>query len=363
MSNNNKTDEMLAINILKYILCTFIIMQHTIPMTCYSKNYFTYGILHMPLRLSVPLFFLISSYFFFINVNKDYGNANKVFRVRIAHLIMLYAIWSAIHFIVNMYDWFSEEPFNIGMMKWHLIYVVAWGKFGILWFLYSLIVGITLTYIMSKCLPKSCLVVIAFIITIFIVVGDAWYGLIIKNDVLCSFYDSFYTKFVSMRSGCTYGLLFGIIGYLLAEKELLSPECKEKSKISMILCICSFLMYSFEGFITFRLGYPKEYGLWFFSVPTTILIFCLVKKIKISNAYLTDISIFFRKSKLTSLIYFIHTLFIFVWDRAFANIGSDNELYRGILGCVFVYVFSNYISILIYSLSNTRFFRFLKYLS
>ena len=330
-------------------------MQHTIPMPCYSQNYFTYGILHMPQRLSVPIFFLMSSYFFFFNIKKDPLDANKKFFMSIVRLLKLYVIWSIIHFIVNSYDWFSVTPFNVGGMKWYITYVVLWAKFGILWFMYSLIIGLILTYAISKLLPKQLLIVIAIFLSIFMGMGDAWYGFIIQNNILADIYNNFYTKLISMRSGLTYGLLFGIIGYLLAEKDLMSSQIHKITIQQVLLCICSFLMYTAEGFIAFRLGYPQEYGIYFFSAPTAILIFNIVKNL---NLPLIKSAKYFRKS--SALIYFIHMLFIFFWDRAFTVIGADNPLYRGILECIFVFVFSSYVSTLIYYLSNFRCFKFLK---
>lgn len=351
MEKNNKN----GIDILKYVLSIFIILEHTIPMICFSRNYFTYGLLHMPQRLSVPLFFLMSSYFFFYDILKEPVEKRKdKFKKRILRWIKLYLIWSIIHFVVSSYDWFQKDTFDYESMIWYIKRYIILAKSGILWFLYSMIIGIIVTYFIGKILSKRMLFSVAALIIIFICVGDIYYGFMGDNSLLKIFYDQYYSVFITMRGGLTYGLAFGILGYLLAENQLLKNGdfvCTNKEKICGIIC---FLLYTIEGFLTFRLGTPKEYGLYLFAVPTIYFIFKWVSSIKINLSN----PIYFRKT--SSLIYFSHILIIFVWDRAFRTIGTPDSLYRGILGAMFTIIATSYIATIIYLLSQKRSFKFLQ---
>lgn len=58
-----------CIDVIKFILVSMIIVLHTIQMSCYG-NYFSYGFGYLPQKLAVPLFFIISSYYFWKAINQ-----------------------------------------------------------------------------------------------------------------------------------------------------------------------------------------------------------------------------------------------------------------------------------------------------
>ncbi len=93
-----------SFSFLRFPLAVFVIMQH-MKITGFTEIYFfdnlLYGLLKAIARVAVPCFYIISGFFFFLNVEL-FDNAtykNKIFK-RIKSLFIPYILWNLICYIV-----------------------------------------------------------------------------------------------------------------------------------------------------------------------------------------------------------------------------------------------------------------------
>lgn len=249
-----------SIDVVKFILASMIIILHTIQMNCFT-NYFTYGLLHMPQRLAVPLFFIMSSYFFWNSINQA-ENPIKKFLKNIGRWIFCYLFWSFIHLRFYWFDWYYPTG-------------------GVLWFFYALIIGNVIVFLVTRFVKSKLLLAIcAFILGLFMALADAWYGVAIHIPVVKAIITSYYEIFKTLLSGFTYGILFSIVSYLLDDvfrngNRSIKLSVKKNICITVVLLI----LYSIEGWYTYIHTLPKEYGFYLFMVPLCISIFTLLIKL------------------------------------------------------------------------------------
>lgn len=317
-----------SIDVVKFILASMIIILHTIQMNCFT-NYFTYGLLHMPQRLAVPLFFIMSSYFFWNSINQA-ENPIKKFKKNIGRWIFCYLFWSFIHLRFYWFDWYYPTG-------------------GVLWFFYALIIGNVIVFLVTRFVKSKLLLAIcAFILGLFMALADAWYGVAIHIPVVKAIITSYYEIFKTLLSGFTYGILFSIVSYLLDDvfrngNRSIKLSVKKNICITVVLLI----LYSIEGWYTYIHTLPKEYGFYLFMVPLCISIFTLLIKLDIKIPYSSCLG------KLSTLMYYIHIMIAYHWLSFYSGLFADkSELVKDIHELVYVYVFATWIALIIYLISK-----------
>lgn len=128
-----------CIDVIKFILVSMIIVLHTIKMSCYG-NYFLYGFGYLPQKLAVPLFFIISSYYFGKAINQSRSKW-KIFLKYIVSWVVVYFFWSFIHLQFYEFPWYYPTR-------------------GILWFFYALIIGNVIVFLVTRIVKDKTLLII-----------------------------------------------------------------------------------------------------------------------------------------------------------------------------------------------------------
>lgn len=203
--NGNKFD------ILKFVLAILIVCIHSTKAGMILRPVF---------RLAVPLFFMISSYLFFLkqstlNSKQDKYKGLKKYAKRI---LLLYLFW----FLLLL-------PFTIYYREWYinfdhekLITIARSFFFGSTfiasWFLMASLIGVTIVWVLSQLKVKtSWIIAIGLVIYVFCCIVSNYYSLISSCPRFIVAYNGYTSIFSLPFNSFPCSILFVGIGKLLAE--------------------------------------------------------------------------------------------------------------------------------------------------
>ena len=149
----NKENYWSGFDYFKYILSILVIIIHTEPF-----GHWIYPLL----SIAVPMFFVISSYFFFRSCKGDETDKMKLKKFVKRNLI-LYAFWfiALLPITLDMRNYF-EGGLTTGMLKMLKGFLFG-STFKVSWFIMATIVGVTLFYNLRKYLKPHIMVVLCII--------------------------------------------------------------------------------------------------------------------------------------------------------------------------------------------------------
>lgn len=279
-----------ALDLLSFILALLIVVQHCIDLPLLCSNPFTI-LLNGATRLAVSLFFLTSSYFFWLKVKKakyTFASARKV----IVRWGGMYVFWTCIHLSIYKFPW----------------YYPTW---GVLWFIYALIVGNLIGYFIIRYV-KNIKIIFIFIVVVFsfLIIGDEFYKLLNPNSILLHTVDKAYDIFKGISTTFIPAVGFSLLGFMFVERENVEC-CREKTKGMLLLLF--FLLFCGETYMAFVSQSYKAYGYFVLSAPTACVVFSFFKDL----AWKIPYSILLKK--LSSLIYLVHILFWIYWSKMYAG--------------------------------------------
>ena len=223
-------------DILKLLLAFFVVAIHTTPVTDYLRPLY---------RIAVPLFFLMSSYFFFLKLSvisspKEQKKALKHFSVRI---IKLYLFWTI-----------ALLPWIIYQKKWYVLTfetifkivksVFISGTFGGAWYLTATIISIFLIWCLSQKISNKKLLFVGFISYSICCLTSNYISLFTSSPLFVAFYKGYSFLFGTPSNSFLAPLFFVVIGKILAENKLVFTN--------KVLYICFFLSAIFlfaESFV------------------------------------------------------------------------------------------------------------------
>ncbi len=240
IENGNKFD------ILKFVLAILIVGIHS------SKS----GMIFRPvLRLAVPLFFIISSYLFFLKQSKLTTHQDRFHGLKryTKRILRLYTFWFLLllPFVIYYREWYID----FGIDK--LILVVRSFLFGSTfvasWFLMASLIGVAIVWLLASLKVKNCYIIaIGVIIYAFCCLVSNYYNPISGCKAFVDIYNNYTHFFFAPFNSFPCSILFVGIGKLLAERKL-TPS---NGQIWTLLVFSMLLLY-LEFFITQK--YFKAY--------------------------------------------------------------------------------------------------------
>ena len=240
-------------------------------------------------RLAVPLFFLISGFFFF---------SKPVTLPRVLHtvkrLLILYVIYSAFFTLLRL---ILKTPLSLDDL-----YVFLFrGGFYHLWFLVALITGIVLTATLQAFMKKWAILAIAAVLYILGLMLGTYYPVFASFQPIASLYDLLNVNQYGVRNGFFYGFLFVANGLALAKIKRLPSF-----KLSIALMLLATGMLFAETWIAVVLLKSTSRIQWLSCIPVTFfMMLCLLqlKNIRFDTRFIR---------KTATFIYLIHPAFIFI---------------------------------------------------
>lgn len=141
MEKNSRKD---SFDVVKCFAAFFVVQLHTIPATVCP-------LLNVIARLAVPLFFLITGYYYTSIVEKGkYGvQLKKIFLLAIASSLFYWIYYGCMALKNNMfYQWFMDTFNSISILNWVLINDTP--GVGHLWYLYAMLYSFIAIYVIDK---------------------------------------------------------------------------------------------------------------------------------------------------------------------------------------------------------------------
>lgn len=192
--------------VLIILLHTEVLLSVSAPLQMIIRN--------TVLTIAVPFFFTVSGFFFFKKLISS-DNKAKIFKQNEKRVIQLYLIYTAIYFPFVLRSWivngFSAKSILLYIRDFFFV-----GSFSTIWYLLALIAGFAIAYALfiKIGLKKAFYISIAFYA--FGVLTSSYYGIIEKIPVVSNIVDGYYTVFGSVKNGLTFGLVYILLGGLIA---------------------------------------------------------------------------------------------------------------------------------------------------
>lgn len=288
-------DQRIKINSIDYmkLMCAFLVVAiHTHPFQ--DINYLLYyGFSEVLVRIAVPFFFVSSGYF--------YAKSKCNFKKYINRLVITYISWSFIYLLLQIYNSINMNGNMVTTLKSFIVEFFIYGSYYHLWYMIALIICVTITTIFYKIKKLRLLYISSLILYIIGVIGGSYYKLGLQIPILSNLYE--FSLYIQIRRYLLMGLPFFMLGYC-------AQSLKGIFKNINITTVVTIVLFVFEIVIVNMFELKKDIIITFFLYPLVLQIFILCLKYPIKNISFTiDIG------KLSSFIYFVHPLVIFIISR------------------------------------------------
>lgn len=273
----------LSIDILKIILAFFVVFLH---MHVLRDSYpsLSYVLVNGLFRIGVPVFLIISGYYFF------YINDLKKLKKWSVRILLLYIIWSAVYFPL----WKEKE---------HYLLSILFG-YHHLWYLIGTFFSGLLLFSMRKSSAKT----LALAILIFFGCGYT-IQLLGNSHFFEGDWDAVFNLFPTYRNFLFVCFPFLGMGFLIRKLEI-----DVRQKPSLLLVLASVLFVIFEAFLNYKvlkLSQKESVDLLFSLLIACPLLFLYCKNITVK----TDSRIL---ASISTAIYLIHPLLMeFVYKSTY----------------------------------------------
>ncbi len=286
-------------------------------------NYYICGGLF---RLAVPLFFLITAFFYFNNELSVINLKKYCFR-----LIKLYICWFIITFPITFYDRFiiGCESKNIKVFLF-VRSIFFSSTFGGSWFLASCIFCALFFYFVEKIknnLRNIIIIIVSVLSYLWCVVTSAYgewlNGWIVTKNIYLMYELIFCKPYTSILVGVPY---FAIIRYLVY---------KQVKFNSLVLLGVSFILFIMELFFVSKMKLIHTTDCYFMLMPCALLIFLAIIKIRI------HINVSKMLRIMSTLIYFSHFIWLFMLEFAEWAIGTTiTHIAKFVIASIITIMFS-----------------------
>lgn len=239
-----------ALTLAQYIAALLVILLHSGRFLEHAEsNFFIKNII---CRLAVPLFMVITSYFYRLNHQKSATYSRDYFKRQ----LKTYLFWSVVYIPVGClylwqqgYEWFT---YPLALLV-GFFYLGTWYH---LWYIPALLFGIWLTNRVVKRIGYRSSLILG--ICLYVIGSVETYSGYLNHTVIGKIYDVYATMFITTRNGLFFAFIFVLIGFILADfrdHPFISQHAVWK------LCL-SFSFLCLEGWLVFQNpGYDKNFML------------------------------------------------------------------------------------------------------
>ena len=292
MDTNNRhssADRQAIFDIVKFIMALMVVAIHSglFPMALYPW-----------LRLAVPMFFIISSYFFFGSLRKleTAEEKNRRWWKYVKRNLILYGFW----FVCLLpYTLYVNRYFDSGLLRgaYNFVKSLLFGDtFPASWFIQASIVAVTVIFFASKKIKDRYLVALALLIYCFAVFRSGYWSVVADVSLINKVFSGYRFVFSEPMFNASSAFIWVMIGKLFAEKKV------QIHKIFAIvgLLLSAVLLYG-EWLFVRALNGSFNNDCYLFLIPTALFAFRLISLIKVSP---NGVTAFLGKS--STLIYTTH---------------------------------------------------------
>lgn len=302
-----------SFDIAKFICAFLVIMIHTFPLSGIWENGNTILVSYVA-RIAVPLFFVISSYFFFQHQDE---NHIKTFMKRLGKI---YIIWSLIY--LPFFIWYQKDYLSfITIIKWFFNFFIN-GSYYHLWFIPALIFAMYIVNLLRKHFNLKQMITISLVLYFIGYLGNIHMEYLLDHPLLSIVWDPYIEIFNTTRNGLFFGIPFVTMGYLCA-----SQPYQNHPKDTRFFLLSSICIYVIELWLYQEMDILEDRSCMYLTlIPLVYYVFRWLesKEIEIKPKH-----IMLRKMSL--LIYVSHIAIYIVLGKIFAmtriDIASNLEMY------------------------------------
>lgn len=314
MKHLNRLITNMNLDKVRLILAFMIIGIHTFPLTCISEG-LDYLITRVIFRIAVPIYLMITGYYI---LDKSLKN-KKILLKYIKNNFTIYLFSIVIYGIFLI----KNHPNILDILK----SIFFTGPLYHLWYFPALILGIILTYIIIKCIPKKYQPVVAIFLYFIGLLGDNYFGFI--ENIPC--FSLFYKTVINI-TGYTRNFLFYVPIFLLLGYKISLEENPIDKKTNIIYIVSFLILLIIEGIIIYTLGNPLHTSMYI-SLP---FLAYFIFKYLIANLKDTENK---NIRKLSTYIYIMHPWMIIILTKLrFIKI-INNSLVFYLLVSLITYIF------------------------
>ncbi len=335
-------------DIIKFILAILVLAIHA---SLFEM------ILYPWLRVAVPLFFMISSYFVFSKLHNAPKDKQKTILKKFAlRNVQLYLCWCVILLPITLYLR-KDEYFANGFLENTLTIIKSIlfsSTFVASWFITATVIGVVIIYFLCKWLKHNFIVLLISLFAFCIVTLQSSYSFLIADTFVSTAIDIYIDIFSELVCSFPASLLWIFIGKLFAENKL-----KIKSLfllISLILCSCVGLYFEWKFVLKSDGSYSNDS--YFMLAPLCILLFALIQNLK---PVYWEKSVYFKRA--STVIYVTHGSLIPIVAGIISRIlhirYSLVTFVATFMCCIVIYIF---VEMLNKKFSNNRIGKILKML-
>lgn len=253
------TSRNVAIDIYKLVLVFFVVVAHLLPYTFENEklSYVSY-LIHGICRTVVPIFFIISGYFF----SKKVETFDKI-KPALIRFFKMFVIWQII------YSYLTYLLYKNGLIHIEDIFINAIFGFGHLWYLSALFFGFYLTYLTRNLTIKT-----KTLLAITLVIIGFTFQVIFELKLLPSYLTIIYKYIGTTRNFMFFGFPYILLGTLVS---------KLKIKANLFTITCLFLLVLCEALI-YKILKMNISNFFITALPFSLYSFYYVnlKKVKIN---------------------------------------------------------------------------------
>lgn len=344
MSHNNESSHPAyesydILDLTKLILSILVVCIHT--------QLFP-AVLHPWVRVAVPLFFLMSSFFFFQRINiLDKQSRSDYLKKYIKRNLQLYIFYFVLLLPITIFrhGYLNEPP--------HLLFLIIFrdfvfgSTFFVSWFIMASIEGTIFVFFLSKHLPEIVVIGIGVIGYLFGCMTSVYSSLFENNAAVQSFLEIYHMFFLNPYNNVNCAILWIAIGKLMASFQ--PPKSSKKEWGALFLFA---LLLEIEFLLT--KPHANLDDCYIMMLPFAVVVFRILltfRQVKIRNAAI------FRK--ISTMVYAFHGSAMVVLKVILKRV-APNLLIAPILFMLTIIVSSIYV-IIILKLENRRKLKFLRF--
>lgn len=314
-----------GISILKVMMAFLVVIAHF-----YSpgeNDNLIFSLLHNNTNLAVPVFFIISSYYY-VKTNR-LNNSQKTLNY-IKKLFLLNMVWTGVYIVIYLMIQFvfNFHMFNVEDIFWQLLFMHSSALITPMWYIFDLIVLITIIYFLNAIIKKKNI----YLIILFVLVMVSY--IFIYTGINFSLFNKLRYEMSYPIGRIVECFPFVALGTTLAKTNALD----KKSKPALILSLVFFVIIKYLTNAPIDFGYG-DVSLLFVS----LFLFSLFYK---TNDYINNkniISIITKVSAYTKGIYCSHILIgTLLYIIPFKFVGA-----LSFVKCVCIYVFCYILSFIL----------------
>ena len=264
---SNKQIRNSSIDLVRYICALLIVGIHTSVLSDINTTV-SHIITGVIAQMAVPFFFTVSGFFYIQKLERG----ENVFKKYIGRLLITYTIWSAIYFVIDLFNWGYLNIKGYVVTVFYNYFLV--GSHYHLWFMLALIYCVCIVTLIYKLKQEKLILPIFLILLIVGCLGGAYYGIGERISLLNNIYNM--PNYHILRHFPILSLPFFACGQIIHKINI--KFSNTNSKRILFITFVSALLWIAEIYAVKRLDISRDFvisiGIYLFIIT---LIPCLLK--------------------------------------------------------------------------------------